>query len=120
MKQDDQPDDPHKHSDLLRALAGNCGQRDREAGDKTRRVVLASLGVLKDQSHFRRRNRALALATLLVLLVLLGPFLWWGWEQLLCGDSLNSAQCQLHIFLYFLGGAVMASVILAGWLKRKP
>jgi len=120
LKQKDQNGEEQDRSDLLRALTGNCGCKDRETGEKTRRVVLASLGVLKDQCQFRRRNCALALATLLVLIVLLGPILWWAWEQLLCEDHLNSLVCQLHILLFFLGGAVMASVILAGWLRRKP
>ena len=53
--------------ELISALAGKQGARERVVGENTRRVVLASLGVMRDQMAGRQRSRALALASFLLV-----------------------------------------------------
>lgn len=103
---------------LLGALAGTEADRTRQVADRTRRVVAASAGVLRDQKEDRRRSRALALAVTLLVPVLLGPFVWWAVEQLLRTGRLCDPQSQLALWVCMLCPALAAAVLVAGWMRR--
>jgi hypothetical protein len=114
----DRPAAASKH-DLLTALAGKQAARDRAVAQNTRRVVLASLGVMQDQKADRKRSRSLALASLLVVLLALGPFVWRVTDDLIGGEHLSDMATQTSLWVCVLCPAVLAAVIVAGWARSK-
>lgn len=105
--------------DLLAALAGKRAGRDRTVAENTRRVVLASLGVMQDQKAGRRRTRSLALASLLLALLALGPFAWRVAEDLIGGESFGDIATQTSLWACVLCPAIVAAFLVAGWSRSK-
>ena len=103
-------------SDLISALAGHQADRECAVGYHTRRVVRASLGVLQDQKAGRKRVRAVALAVAILFILLLGPFLSWAAEYLGAADRLAG---QVAVLGGFFACAIMAAVLVAGWLRNR-
>ena len=105
--------------DLLAALAGKRAGRDRTVAENTRRVVLASLGVMQDQKAGRRRTRSLALASLLLALLALGPFAWRVADDLIGGESFGDIATQTSLWACVLCPAIVAAFLVAGWSRSK-
>jgi hypothetical protein len=105
--------------DLLTALAGAQAGRERAVAHRTRRVVLASLGVMQEQQAGRRRIRAVAMAATLVILLVVGPLVWWTIYNLNAGEHLGEITCQLSLWVCILCPALVAAALVAGWLKHR-
>ncbi len=106
--------------DLLSALTGKQAGRDRAVAENTRRVVMASLGVMQDQKAGRRRTRSLALASLVLALLALGPFVWRVAEDILCGERFGDIATQTSLWACILYPAILAAVLVAAWPRNKP
>jgi DMSO/TMAO reductase YedYZ heme-binding membrane subunit len=105
---------------MLAALAGRQAGRERAVAEKTRRVVMASLGVMEDQKAGRKRNRSLVLALSLLVLLALVPFIWRVTDDLIGGELLSDMATQLSLWACILCPAVLAAVLVAGWSRSKP
>jgi Na+-driven multidrug efflux pump len=110
-----------KKSELASSLAGGLSaERDREVAHSTRRVVLASLGVLNEQKEGRKRTRSLALAATLVVLLVVGPLVWWAADNLIASEHLSDdLTSQFSLWVCILCPALLAAALMAGWLRRK-
>jgi hypothetical protein len=105
--------------DLLAALAGNQASRDGLLAHRTCRVVNASIGVMQDQKAGRKRIRSLALAAVFVVVLVLGPLVWWAVDSLIAAEHLGDATCQFALWVCILCPALVACALLAGWVRHR-
>jgi hypothetical protein len=105
--------------ELVAALAGGRAGRERDVAQRTRRVVMASLGVMQDQKAARRRIRAVALASILLMLMALGPLMWCAVDSVIAGEHLGDISCQTRLWLCIVCPALVAAALVAGWLRNR-
>lgn len=105
--------------DLIEALAGRQAHHDGAVAYHTRRVVLASLGVMQEQKAGRKRSRSVALACILISLLLLGPAAWRVADDLIGGEHFSDLTTQFSLWFSFFCLAIVGAVLVAGWMRRK-
>lgn len=110
---------PFCRKDLLSALAGKQAGKERAIADRTRRVVLTSLGVLREQKVDRKRQSSLALVALVLFLVFLGPFLWKLTDELIGGELIGDYTVQITLGAVAVSSATLAAMLIAGQLRRR-
>jgi len=94
-------------------------ERDRVVAGDTRRVVLASMGVLKDQQAHRSRSRSLALAATLVVLFILAPLVWMATDHFSSGGRMGDLTTEFILWGCILCAALLAAALVAGWLRNR-
>jgi hypothetical protein len=107
-------------SDLISALSGREGNRERAVAHRTRRVVLGSHGVLQEQRQDKSRARAVALAVTLVVLLLIAPLLWEVTDSLIAGEHLGDPRNQWSLWACILCPTLLGAALIAGWWRRRP
>jgi hypothetical protein len=112
-------DSAQQREDVLAALAGKAAERQREVAQTARRVVLTSLGVLKEQQAGRNRSRSMALAAVLVFALLISPAIWWLVDTLVDVDRLPRQIGETVIWGFFLLTALLAAALVAGWSRNR-
>jgi hypothetical protein len=105
----------------LHNLAASVGDadRDRAVAHSTRRVVMASLGVMQDQRALRKRSRSVALAALLVVVLVLGPLAWLAVDHFISGGHLGDLTTEFSLWVCILCPALLAAALVAGWLRKR-
>jgi len=103
--------------ELLAALAGKQAGRDRFVAEKTRRVVMASFGVMQDQKAGRRRTRSVVLASLLLALLAFGPLAWRVADDLIGGEHIGDIATQTSLWACIICPVVLAAILVAGWSR---
>jgi hypothetical protein len=111
--------DARSAGEVLAALAGAAADRERAVAHKTRRVVLASLGVMEERKAGLKRNRAVAIAATLLVFFVVGPPVWWIADTLIEEERLTSLASEIAVWGFFMSTALLASALLAGWMRRK-
>ncbi len=106
-----------QHRDMVAALTGRQAERERAVAESTRRVVMASLGVMRDQKAGQRRSRSLAMASFLLIVIGLGPFIWRVADDLIGGERVSDMATQFSLWACILCLAVLAAVLVAGWSR---
>ena len=104
--------------DLVSALTGNQGGRERAVAHRTRRVVMASLGVMQEQKAGRKHSRAVAVAASLLVVLGLGPFFWRVADDLIGGEHLSDIGTQFSLWVCILCPAMLAAALVAGWSRK--
>lgn len=104
--------------DLLSALSGTQAGRDGAVAYRTRRVIRASLGVMQEQKAGRKRTRSVAIASMLVILLLVGPAAWRVADDLIGGERFSDIATQFSLLFGILCVALVGAVIVAGWARR--
>jgi len=112
--------DSETERDLLAALTGKEAGRDQAVAYRTRRVVLASHGVMQDQKAGRKRGRALALASILLLILAMGPFVWRVTDDIAGGEHWADMATQSSLWICILFPALVAAALVAGWMRQRP
>lgn len=106
--------------DLVSALAGKQAGREQAVAYRTRRVVLASHGVMQDQKAGRKRSRALALASIFLVILAMGPFVWRVTDDIVDGEHWSDLATQSGLWISILLPALVAAALVAGWRRQRP
>ena len=110
---------PDLPSDLISALGGREADRERAVAHRTRRVVLSSLGVMKEQKQDRSRTRGVALAVTLVVLLLIAPLLWEATDSWIAGEHLGDPGSELSLWACIVCPTLLAAALVVGWMKHR-
>jgi hypothetical protein len=106
-------------NELLSSLAGHQAGRDCALAYRTCRVVNASQGLMQEQRAGRKRIRSVALAATLLMVLCLGPLVWWAVDTLIAGERLCDMTSQIALWVCILCPALVASALLAGWVRNR-
>ena len=106
-------------SDLISALSGREANRERAVAHRTRRVVLSSLGLMKEQRQDRSRARGVALAVTLVVLLLIAPLLWEATDSWIAGEHLGDPGSELSLWACIVCPTLLAAALVVGWMKHR-
>ena len=106
-------------SDLLSALAGRQSGRECMVAFRTRRAVSASHGLMQEQRAGRKRMRAVALAATTLVVLALGPLVWWTVDTLIAGERWRDLTSQCAMWVCILCPARVGCALLAGWVRNR-
>jgi hypothetical protein len=108
-------------NDALSRLAASLGDsdRDRAVARSTRRVVMASLGVMRDREAVHKRIRSVVLAALVIVLLVIGPLAWLVVDHFNSGGNWGDPTTEYGLWVCILCPALLAAALVAGWLRKR-
>jgi len=110
---------PEPDREVVAAIGGHRSERARALAERTRRVVLASRGVLFERKAGHRRVSALALAAAIAILLALAPLVWWAVDTMVAGEHLGEMTGQIALWACMLCAALVAATLVAGWMRGR-
>jgi hypothetical protein len=75
--------------------------------------------VLKDQQSCRRRTRILALTSVVFILLGVTPLVWWTVDTIIADEHFSETTGQIALWSCTLCPALIAAVLIAGWLHSQ-
>ena len=105
-------------ADAVRSIAWQDGDANRVLTQKTRRAVRDAVISTQEKRTLQRRNLGFAIVGFVFMLVLLGPAIWTGMEDLLEEERLFDLPTQLTFLIAMLLLAMLAALI-AVWKGQR-
>ena len=105
-------------ADAVRSIAWQDGDANRVLTQKTRRAVRDAVITTQEKRTLQRRNLGFAILGFLFMLVLLGPAIWTGMEDLMEEERLFDLPTQLTFLIAMLLLAMLAALI-AVWKGQR-
>ena len=96
---------------VMRSASLMDGDANRLVMQKTRRAVRDAVISTQEQRSRHRRNLGLAILSFVFMLVLLGPAVWTGVEELLGEEPLFDLPTQIAFLIAMLFLAMLAALI---------
>jgi hypothetical protein len=109
---------PEKIPGLMRSASLMDGDANRLVTQRTRRAVRDAVISIQEQRSRHRRNLGLAILSFVSMLVLLGPAVWTGVEELLGEEPLFDVPTQIAFLIGMLLLAMLAALI-AVWKGQR-
>jgi hypothetical protein len=105
--------------DALRSIGWQDADANRALTQKTRRAVRDAVITTQEKRTVQRRNLGFAILGFVSMLILLGPAIWTGVEDLLEEEHLFDLPTQLGFLIAMLLLAMLAALI-AVWKGQRP
>ena len=106
-------------ADVVRSIPWLDGDANRALTQKTRRAVRDAVITTQEKRTLQRRNLGFAILGFVSMLILLGPVIWNGVEDLLEEEHLFDLPMQLGFLIAMLLLAMLAALI-AVWKGQRP
>ena len=106
-----QKDAPEKIPGLMRSGFLMDGDANRRVAQRTRRAVRDAVISTQEKRSRQRRSLGLAILSFVFMLVLLGPAVWNGVEELLGEEPLFDLPTQITFLIGILFLAMLAALI---------
>jgi hypothetical protein len=74
---------------------------------------------MQDQKAGRKQVRCVALASILLVILGLGPLAWWVTYNLMSVAHVGELSCQLSLIVGILCPAILAAALVAGWARHR-
>ncbi|HVW79095.1 MAG TPA: hypothetical protein VHB45_15890 [Alloacidobacterium sp.] len=105
---------PHSEPDLqlVEMLAGMNAAADLEVVQRTRRTVLLAAAEMRERRQRTRRNAAIALFTIVGLVMLLTPALWDTIDDVLSGGDFLEAHSMVMMLSLMLFSALLGALVV--------
>lgn len=114
-----QKGDPERAlADVVRSIPWLDCDANRALTQKTRRAVRDSVISIQENRNLQRRNLGFAILGFVSMLILLGPAIWTGVEDLLEEERLFDMPTQLGLLIAMLLLAMLAALI-AVWKGQR-
>jgi hypothetical protein len=106
-------------ADVVRSIPWLDGDASRALTQKTRRAVRDAVITTQEKRTLQRRNLGFAILGFVSMLILLGPVIWNGVEDLLEEEHLFDLPTQLGFLIAMLLLAMLAALV-AVWKGQRP
>jgi hypothetical protein len=105
-------------ADVVRSIPWLDGDANRALTQKTRRAVRDAVITTQEKRTLQRRNLGFAILGFVSMLILLGPAIWTGMEDLMEEERLFDLPTQLGFLIAMLLLAMLAALI-AVWKGQR-